>query len=113
MQTPDIKPIMFLYLSGAIDILLTTIVICLGWGYETTTLYNWISPIWLMLLSMVLVNTVLCLMMMVVYIILHKQENPAVKTMYTGFAILLYGCGVSRLVFGAGSGVYVMMTVLL
>lgn len=112
-MTPDIKPVVFLYLSGAIDILITTVVIYLNWGHEVTTLYTWISPVWLMLLSMVIANTLFCLLCMSAYIILHKQEHPAIKATYAGFAVLLYGFGVARLVFGAGSGVYVMMTVLL
>lgn len=113
MTPPDIKPVMFLYLSGAIDILITTIVIYLGWGWETTTLYNWISPTWLMLLSMVLANTAFCLLLMSAYMILHKQEHPAIKATYAGFAVLLYGFGLARLVFGAGSGLMVMMTVMM
>jgi hypothetical protein len=113
MQTHDIKPIVFLYLSGAIDILLTIICIYMGWGYETTTLYTWISPVWLMCLFMVLANTIFCLFMAVAYTILQKNhDHPFAKPVLLLFAGLFYLGGMGRMVFGTGSCLYVMMLVL-
>lgn len=112
-MTPDIKPVMFLYLSGAIDILITTVVIYIGWGYEVNPVYTWIQPTWAMLLSMGLANLLFGLVSLIAVIIIANSDNKYIQKIRMGFDMVLYGCGLSRLVFGAGSGVVIIAGVLL
>jgi hypothetical protein len=62
-----IKPIMFLFMTGAYDILFTTLVVLPGWAEEINPLVNWISPNWLMCLVMAIGNLALCLIAFPVY----------------------------------------------
>ena len=62
-----IKPILFLFMTGAYDILFTTVVVLAGWADEINPLVNWISPEWLMCLVMVIGNLILCLIAFPVY----------------------------------------------
>jgi cytochrome b subunit of formate dehydrogenase len=112
-MTPDIKPVMFLYLSGAIDILITTVVIYIGWGYEVNPVYTWIQPTWAMLLSMGLANLLMCLLTLIAVMIAADYQSKYIQVMRKGFDWVLYGCGLSRLVVGAGSGVVIIAGVLL
>ena len=61
VQMTDTKPILFLFLAGVIDVFVTLIVLFMDWGTETTIYYNWITPMWLMCLYMIVVNLVFCL----------------------------------------------------
>lgn len=112
-MTVNTKPPLFLFAAGAIDILITTTVIYTGIGEEVNTLYTWIQPTWAMLLSMGLVNLLICLGALIAVIIIANNENAHIQSMKAGFDWVLYGCGVSRLVVGAGSGVVVIAGVLL
>ena len=112
-MSESIRPIMFLYLSGAIDIFLTIICVFTGWGVETNTLYNWIVPNWLMCLAMILVNTAFCIFMAVACSILQKNyDNPFAKSTLILWGSLFYLGGIGRTVFGAGSCIGVMIQVM-
>ena len=62
-----IKPILFLFMTGAFDILFTTLVVLKGWADEINPIVNWISPEWLMCSIMVIGNLAICLLAFPIY----------------------------------------------
>ena len=106
----DIKPVMFLYITGVLDILITIICVFNGWANETTTLYAGIQPIWLMCLTMVLANTAMCLMVAAGYYLLHEHRanHKAADIILSGLVIMIYGFGLIRL-YVAGKGLVILV----
>ena len=85
-----IKPILFLFMTGALDILFTTLVVLKGWTDEMNPIVNWISPEWLMCSVMVIGNLILCLVAFPVY---EKfgQEYPIKTALYSLGAVHIAG----------------------
>lgn len=106
------RPVLFLFLAGVIDVLVTMIVVFTGWGYEMTEVYNWISPSWLMFLYMIVVNLVFCLGLLFFHNTLAKNNTHiGIQCSLISLTAFLYGAGFARLLFGAGSGVAIIMDV--
>ena len=106
----DIKPILFLFLAGVIDIAVTLLVLFMDWGTESTIYYNWISPMWLMCLYMIVVNLVFCLAL--VYFFQHLSRSQSIFGIQAALITLnatLYVYGFARLYFGAGTGILITM----
>lgn len=110
----ETKPILFLFLAGAVDILVTQIVIFMGWGIEMTEYYNWISPDWLMCLYMIVVNLVFCLALLYFYHHLSRNNTHIfIHCSLISMGVFLYGAGIARLLFGAGTGIAIIASVVL
>jgi cation transport ATPase len=106
----DIKPILFLFLAGVIDIAVTLLVLFMDWGTESTIYYNWISPMWLMCLYMIVVNLVFCLALL--HFTNHLSKNMEIFGIRAAIVVLsasLYVFGFARLYFGAGTGILITL----
>jgi hypothetical protein len=110
----DIKPVLFLFLCGTIDIFVTMIVVFNDWGYESTEIYNWVQPIWLMFVFMIMVNLVFCLMPVLPYQYMYKHHNRIESKLCLAVSnVFMYTGGLARLIVGAGSGIAIIVSVVL
>jgi hypothetical protein len=75
----DSKPILFLFLSGTLDVVLTIVTVLSGWAVEINPLVSWISPKWMMCIVEMVGFSLLCLILIPIY----KKYNGRypVKTM--------------------------------
>jgi hypothetical protein len=108
VSTVNIKPILFLFLAGAVDIAVTLLVIFMDWGVESTIYYNWITPVWLMCLYMIVVNLVFCLALL--HFTNHLSKRVEIFGIRAALIVLsasLYVFGFARLMFGAWPGVLI------
>jgi hypothetical protein len=106
----DTKPILFLFLAGAVDIAVTLLVLFMDWGTESTIYYNWVTPMWLMCLYMIVVNLVLCLGLL--FFCQHLEQNKSNLALHLALVFVtatVYVFGFARLYFGAGTGILITM----
>lgn len=106
----DTKPILFLFLAGAVDIAVTLLVLFMDWGTESTIYYNWITPMWLMCLYMIVVNLVFCLALL--HFTNHLSKSTEIFGIRAALVVLsasLYVFGFARLYFGAGAGILITL----
>ena len=110
----DIKPVLFLFLCGAIDIFVTMVVVFNDWGYESTWTYNWVQPVWLMFVFMILINLIFCLMPVLPYKYMYKHKHRVEAQICLLVSnVFMYTGGLARLIVGAGSGIAIIMSVML
>ena len=75
-EDPPIAPVLFTFIAGTIDIILTIIVIINGLGSEANPMYNWIHPDWLMFYGMIGFNLVLGLILIP---LIKKYKSSATR----------------------------------
>jgi hypothetical protein len=108
----DVSPILFYFISGAIDVFVTMIVIFNGWGYEATETYNWVQPVWLMFVFMITANLVFCLIPILPYKYMYQKRHRIESQICLIVSnVFMYSGGLARLIVGAGSGLLIIASV--
>ena len=102
MTDDMVNSVLFFNICGAVDIFITAVVIYTGVGGEANSFYNWVTPDWLMLLYMIVLNLIVCATAVLVVPYL-KEYSFWVKSLF-------YGSGVGRFIFGAGSGILILIS---
>ena len=77
-------------MTGALDILFTTLVVLKGWADEINPIVNWIKPEWVMCTVMVIGNLILCLLAIPVYE-KYNSKYPVKTSLYSLGAVHIAG----------------------
>jgi hypothetical protein len=99
-----VKSVLFYFACASLDVFFTTVVLCTGIGIEGNPLWNWITPMELMLVVCVLANLLFCLFIFAIIPYLKRRHVIYQMIVKCG----LYGEGLGRLAFGAVPGILLM-----
>jgi len=90
-----IKPITFLFITGTIDVILTTIVVLSNWAIEVNPIVSWITPTWLMCIVEMVGFAGLCLLVIRIYE-RYKEKYP-LNTIIYSWGTIHIACSFSSL----------------